>query len=100
TGAIIDFWLASTPSGPVGLDILDARGGVVRHFASDQPTDTARALEPAQPPYFMSRWLPRAQPLTANAGHNRFVWDLRLPRPSVPSYGFSSAIVPMLGAEA
>lgn len=99
-GAVIDYWLASSPSGPVVVDILDASGAIVRHFASDQPTDTVRALEPAQAPYFMTQWLPRAHALTANAGHNRFVWDLRLPRPSVESYEYSSAVVPALGAEA
>jgi len=100
TGAVIDYWLASPPSGPVVLDILDARGTAVRHFASDQPTDTVRAQAPAEAPYFMTQWLPRARPLTANAGHNRFVWDLRLPRPSAESYEYSSAVVPALGTEA
>ena len=94
TGAIIDYWLASAPATPVVLDILDGRGAVIRHFASNQPTDTLRASEPADPPTFMTRWLPRPQPLTANSGHNRFVWDLRLPRPSVPTYEYSSAVVP------
>ena len=57
TGAVIDYWLASNPSGPVVIDILDTRGAIVRHFASDQPTDTLRAFEPRDPPYFMTRWL-------------------------------------------
>jgi photosystem II stability/assembly factor-like uncharacterized protein len=99
TGAIIDYWLASQPGTPVVLDILDAGGAVIRHFASDQPTDTVRALEPADPPSFMSRWLRRAMPLTANAGHNRFVWDLRLPRPAAESFDFSSGVVPGVGTE-
>ena len=100
TGAVIDYWLASAPGGPVTLDVLDERGAVVRRFASDQPTDTVRALEPNAPPYFMDRWLPHLNALTANAGDNRFVWDLRLPRPLAPSYGFSSDVVPEEGAEA
>jgi hypothetical protein len=100
TGAIFDYWLASRPKRPLVLEILDAHGVVVRHFSSDQPTDTLRALQPADPPYFMTRWLPQPQPLTANPGHNRFVWDLRLPRPSATSYGYSSAVVPAVGTEA
>ena len=100
TGAIIDYWLRTAPTGPVTLDILDARGTVVRHFASDQPTDTVRAFVPASPPYFMTQWLPHLEPLTANAGHNRFVWDLRMARPSAESYGYSSNVVPGRGAEA
>ncbi len=99
TGALIDYWLASRPSDAVRLEILDASGHVVRRFASDQPTDTVRAYEPSAPPYFMTRWLPRLEPLTANAGHNRFVWDLRLPRPSARSYEYSSGVVPGRGAE-
>jgi photosystem II stability/assembly factor-like uncharacterized protein len=100
TGAIIDYWLADGPSTPAAIDILDARGAVVRHFASNEPTDTLRALAPSEPPYFMSRWLPRPESLTVEAGHNRFVWDLRLARPPAESYGFSSAVVPEQGTEA
>jgi hypothetical protein len=100
TGAILDYWLRTVPTGPITLDILDARGTVVRHFASDQPTDTVRAFVPASPPYFMTQWLPHLESLTANAGHNRFVWDLRMARPSAESYGYSSNVVPGRGAEA
>jgi hypothetical protein len=100
TGAVIDYWLASRPTRPIVIDILDARGTIVRHFSSGQPTDTLRAFEPMDPPYFMTRWLPQAQPLPANPGHNRFVWDLRFPRPSADEYSYSSGVVPGLGAEA
>ena len=33
-GAVVDYWFASAPSGEVTLDVLDARGGVVRRFSS------------------------------------------------------------------
>ncbi len=99
TGALIDYWLASRPSGPVRLEILDASGRVVRSFASDQATDTVRGYEPGAPPYFMTRWLPRLEPLTADPGHNRFVWDLRVPRPSARIYEYGSGVVPGRGAE-
>jgi hypothetical protein len=48
----------------------------------------------------MTRWLSHPEPLTANAGHNRFVWDLRWPRPSMDTYEYTSAVVPGLGTEA
>jgi hypothetical protein len=83
----------------VRLEILDAGGSVVRRFASDQPTDTVRAYEPADAPYFMTRYLPRMASLSADAGHNRFVWDLRAPRPSAQRYDYSSGVVPSRGAE-
>jgi photosystem II stability/assembly factor-like uncharacterized protein len=98
TGAVIDYWLAS--GGSVTLDVLDERGAVVRHFASDQPIDTVRALEPSTPPYFMDRWLPHLDTLTTHVGDNRFVWDLRLPRPSALTYSYSSDVTPEEGAEA
>jgi photosystem II stability/assembly factor-like uncharacterized protein len=100
TGAVIDYWLASASSGAVTLDVLDERGAVVRHFASGQPTDTVRALNPSSPPPFIDLWLPHLDTLTAHAGDNRFIWDLRLPRPSALTYGFSSDVTPEEGAEA
>ncbi len=99
TGAVIDYWLASSTSDPVVLDVLDSSGRVLRHFGSDQPTDTIDAVQPHPPPFFSTRWLPQLATLTANAGHNRFVWDLRLPRPSATSHTYSSNVVPLEGGE-
>lgn len=92
-GAVIDYWLKSAPAGPVRLDILDSRGTLVRRYASDQPPDDPRALAPSEPPYFMDEWLPHVQAPSAHAGHNRFVWDLRYPRPGAPSYDYSIAAI-------
>jgi photosystem II stability/assembly factor-like uncharacterized protein len=61
-GAILDYYLASAPSEPITLQILDSRGQVVRQFTSGG----SRA----------ERGAPRAG-LPARAGMNRFVWDLR-----------------------
>jgi len=87
-GAIIDYWLGSSPAGPVKLDIVDGQGHVVRSFAS---TDTAS--RPASPPYFTDWWLPQFRPLTTHAGHNRFVWDLRYPPPPAPGYSYSISAI-------
>jgi hypothetical protein len=88
-GAVIDYVLASPPRGPVTLEIADARGQVVRRFSSDET--------PVRPPsnrYFSEEWEQPLEPLPARAGHNRFVWNLRLPRPRALEYEYTSAAVP------
>jgi hypothetical protein len=99
-GAIIDYRLASKPSGPMTLDILDAQGAVVRHYQSDQPGDDTTISSPKHMPSFTSDWLPRPVILPADTGLNRFVWDLRYPRPSAPSYEYSIAGIPGAGTVA
>jgi len=88
-GAIIDYVLPQVPASPVVIEILDANGAMVQRFTS--------ADKPARPPadlYFADRWLaPPAVP-TARAGHNRFVWDLRLRPPRALQYEYSIAAVP------
>jgi len=87
-GAVLDYYLASAPAGPVTLEILDRDGRSLRRFSSDE-----RAEPPKEPPQFTSAWLPRTEPPTRHAGLNRFVWDLRYPRPPVDRYGYSIAAV-------
>jgi photosystem II stability/assembly factor-like uncharacterized protein len=99
-GAIIDYWLRSRPTGPVAIDILDARGAIVRHFASDQPADDSRVVAPRPLPAFSPDWLPRPAAPSADAGLNRFVWDLRYVRPPASSYEFSIAAIPGHGTVA
>ncbi len=86
-GAILDYYLKTAPSGPVTLDIFDNGGNLVRHFSSE-----AVAPKPDRPPYFMNAWLPKFKPLTARAGLNRFVWDLRYSSPLSSSYRYSMAV--------
>jgi photosystem II stability/assembly factor-like uncharacterized protein len=66
TGAMLNYWLGS--SGQVSLDILDGKGAVVRSFSSDSARDTS---------------LVRAGTarLPAQAGLNRFIWDMTYPGP-------------------
>ncbi len=70
-GAILYYYLKSAASGPVTLDVLDAGSTVVAHFSSE---DKAPAPDPQLnvPTY----WLRPFQPLSANEGIHRFVWDL------------------------
>jgi hypothetical protein len=82
-GAIIDYYLASRASGLVSLDILDARGRMVRRFES---TD--------RPPLFLSGlnvptyWIRSPRALAATAGMHRFVWDLRYTPPEAINHDY------------
>jgi photosystem II stability/assembly factor-like uncharacterized protein len=73
TGAVIDYYLKEKQAAPVQLEILDTTGKLVRRFAS---TDEAPKTNPDEldiPMY----WVHDAEPLSAEAGVHRFVWDLR-----------------------
>ncbi len=88
-GAILDYLLPAGTSGPVTLEIVDAQGKVVRSFASGEAPKRPEAGQ-----YFADDWLQAPQALPASPGHNRFVWDLRGPRPRALEYEYSIAAVP------
>jgi photosystem II stability/assembly factor-like uncharacterized protein len=72
-GAILDYTLESATTGPVLLEILDAKGDPVRRLSSDdapRPPDLSRI--PVTPD-----WVPAPASPSAGAGMHRFVWDLR-----------------------
>ena len=87
-GAIIDYSLKSVPAGEVTLEILDARGGLVRKYSTN---DQQRPLDESQP--FPTYWFRPPFPLSKKVGMNRFVWDLRYERPRALRYGYSIAAV-------
>jgi photosystem II stability/assembly factor-like uncharacterized protein len=79
-GAIIDYFLKNA-AGKVQLEILDAKGDVVRDFSSNE-------IEPAKhaPVPVAERWLPTPQVLETRPGMHRFVWDLAWsPRKAKPA---------------
>jgi len=89
-GAVLDYWLQADAKGPVTLDILDAKGKVLRHFSSDDkqtPPDLAKI--DATPD-----WFPQPAPVAASAGAHRFVWDLRYPAPDALGGGSGIWVVP------
>jgi photosystem II stability/assembly factor-like uncharacterized protein len=94
-GAVFDYILSAAPAAPaapITLEVLGADGKVLRSFRSDET--------PRRPPgevYFADVWLGAPVPLPAHAGHNRFVWNLRGPRPHALDYELSIAAIP--GAE-
>jgi hypothetical protein len=72
-GALIDYYFAAKPTGEVMIDIY-AGGDLVRHLSSK-----AEAGE-EQPPEWPDQIHP-TNTLPANAGMNRFVWNLRYDDP-------------------
>ncbi len=88
TGAIFDYYLKSPPPGDVTLEIFDSRDKLVRKFSS-----AGQPQRGGPPPPFPEYWLRPPEPLTRNAGLNRFVWDLRYPKPPVLSHRYTIAAV-------
>ena len=75
-GALLDYYLKQKPSGPIQLEIFDSEGKLVRRFASDDELPHTDPRELRYPPV----WVREPQPLSAEAGMHRFVWDLRYPQ--------------------
>jgi len=76
-GAVVYYWLKNRPQGEVTLEFLDSSGKLVKKFSS-------RAVEqPQGPPSEEGEENPfrAATParVSAQAGMNRFVWNLRYP---------------------
>jgi hypothetical protein len=71
-GAIVDYYLPSTAQ-RVTLEILDAKGDLVRRYASDDPAEQRDTTAWYYPTY----WVRPAQVLSPQPGGHRFVWNLR-----------------------
>ena len=75
-GAVVYYWLKDQPKGEVTLEFLDASGKLVKKFSSKEtPRPQAGPEDGEENPF---RGAPPAR-LTAQAGMNRFVWNLRYP---------------------
>jgi hypothetical protein len=88
-GAVIDFWLADDAKGPVTLDIVNAAGRVVRHYASTDQFEAPHDV--GNWPWY---WFRPLKPLGAKAGLNRYVWDLHFAPPPAPSYSLPISATP------
>jgi photosystem II stability/assembly factor-like uncharacterized protein len=75
-GAMLDYWLKAN-SGPVRLEIFNESGKLVRAFSSNDRPEPVNEKELVVPTY----WLRPYQPLSAQPGMHRFVWDLHYPPP-------------------
>jgi len=82
SGAIIDYYLSAAPSGPVSLDILSSSGDLLHHV-----TSATAGQQPDAPDSRGRRRNNVAGSLSAHAGMNRYVWNLRVngpePLPSI-----------------
>ena len=87
-GAVIDYVVGAGTRGPVTLEILDARGTVVRAFSSDAPPAKVEARR-----YFTENWIRPPEVPGTSPGHHRFVWDLRYARPEAAAYEYMIAAV-------
>ena len=82
-GVIIDYWLAQ-PARELSIDVLDARGNVVRHLSNAPIMPVPEAARPPHPNF----WVTMPAPLPAIAGSNRTNWDLRHDAPPAFSHSF------------
>lgn len=82
-GAMIDYYLKSSVSGPVTIEIVDPGGDVVRKYSSeDKPTPVN--LETLNIPAY---WVRTPETLSTAAGQHRWIWDLRPAPPPRPAGG-------------
>jgi photosystem II stability/assembly factor-like uncharacterized protein len=91
-GAILDYYLAKSASGPLTIEVLDAKGTVVRRYSSaDQPDQTQAQLNQQIIPLY---WIRRFRAPSAQAGMHRWVWDLHYATPLAPRYSYPISAVP------
>ena len=87
-GTPIDYWLGAGVRGPVVIEIVGARGAVVRRISSDdapEPRVEGRNI----PDY----WIRPPQVLSAAPGEHRYYWNVRHAPPQVANFGYPIAAV-------
>jgi hypothetical protein len=87
-GVVIDYYLKQ-PAQNVLLQILDAKGNLVRSYSSAPIGPLEQPLPPA--PAF---WARRSLPLPETAGQHRVSWDMRYPIPAALFFDQSSGAIP------
>ena len=75
-GVVVYYWLKEKPQGEVTLEFLDSAGKLVRKFSSNAPEQASLRTSGDDENPFPAAPQPR---LNAQAGLNRFVWNLRYP---------------------
>jgi len=79
-GAVLYYYLKSATQAEVKLEILDARGQLVRAYRSND-----KAWEPPFAPPFPNYWFQPSEQISTQAGMHRLIWDLRYTQPSLTS---------------
>lgn len=83
-GAIINYSFKEDPKTPVTIEIFDNRNQLVRRYSSDDKPIAINPNDYQVPAY----WFRPPQVLTAKAGVQRFVWDLKYAPPPAFSRGY------------
>ncbi|HYL11648.1 MAG TPA: hypothetical protein VEV41_01340 [Terriglobales bacterium] len=73
-GALVSYYFKTAPKGEVTLEILDAQGAIVRKYSSVEKKE-------AETPPEWPDLEPQPEKIPAEAGMNRFAWDLRYEGP-------------------
>ncbi len=90
-GAIVDYFLPASATGKVTLEILDAKGLLVRRFSStDLPETTPAELAKLPIP---SYWARPPSTLSASGGLHRWIWDLHYTAPESLRHGYPMTAV-------
>jgi hypothetical protein len=91
-GAIIDYYLPTSSTTPVTLEVLDSQGKLVRKFSStDKPELSQEERKKGLIPLY---WLQTPTTLSAEAGSHRWVWDLRYPSPFSTEHEYPISATP------
>lgn len=87
-GALIDYYLGADAQ-KVELNILDAEGGLVNHFSSNDRAEVLDTTQMQHPTY----WIRPFKGVSGEPGHHRFVWNLRYKEPQGANRAFAIAAV-------
>ena len=91
-GAVLDYFLGEAAPGGATLEIVDAKGKLVRRFAStDPPSVTEAELKKLAIPQLWVR-MPRILP--AESGMHRWVWDLHYAPPESLRHEYPISAIP------
>ena len=81
-GAILDYFLKTSPRSEISLDLLDAKGNRIRHYSSSAPIASPLVGNAA------NVWFAPPTVLQATPGLHRFIWDLHAEDPLTLTYGY------------
>ncbi len=87
-GAILDYYLDQAAN-EVRLEILSMNGVVIRQYSSKDKPEQVDSLSAQYPMY----WIRPQKKLAEEAGHHRFIWDLRYTEPRGATRQLSIAAV-------
>jgi photosystem II stability/assembly factor-like uncharacterized protein len=91
-GAVIDYYLSKSSSGPVTIEILDAQGKAVRRYSStDKPEINQEELNKQVIPLY---WVRMPKTLSTAEGMHRWIWDLHYAAPTVTRHQYPISAVP------